>query len=358
MLIDLLKIYLELSDFIRFAMCRKKFGQKQQFSSNNLTPTSLQTLNLYKIKTKIFIVKIIFLNNDYYHNMVMFLNNELIYFLNSLKDELNFNDLKDFYFKIKNDFSFRMKVQKFVYIAKFYGWNHYYPYSMYIRGPYSSLLSDDYYNPDIVNWNSFKIIGFNLEEFRKFIKDKSIEYLEAVSTLLFLKNSNSNFSNEALINKVSSIKPYIGKNIINNALIDISTININKDILTNTHLHYNINLKNEVSNELIEFISLFEKLDINRNNIIILGSLDYLRIVLREEKLDKNMEFDLIQLIKKYILSVKEIYDKIINNLIIIESSDISDIESEFDRLQDYISEELNIFPRLDSDDLDESLLY
>ena len=267
--------------------------------------------------------------------MVMLLNNELIYFLNSLKDELNFNDLENFYFKIKNDFSFRMKVQKFVYIAKFYGWNHDYPYSMYIRGPYSSSLSDDYYNPDIINWNSLKIVGFNLCEFKKFIKGKSIEYLEAASTLLFLKNSPSNFSNESLINKVSAIKPYIDKKIITHALSDISIININNDITINNHLNYNDKIKNDVCKELNKFISLFEELNINRNNIIILGSLDYLRIVLREEKLDKNMEYDLIQLIKKYILSVKLLYDKIIYNLIIIESSDISHIESEFDRLQD-----------------------
>lgn len=288
----------------------------------------------------------------------MILNNELIYFLNALKDELDFNDLENFYFKIKNDFSFRMKVQKFVYIAKYYGWNHNYPYSMYIRGPYSSLLSDDYYNPDIINWEPLKIREFNLDEFKKFIKEKSIEYLEAVSTLLFLKNSNNNLSYESLINEVSTIKPYIDKNIISNALNDISAININKNLVSNNHLHYNNTPKMEVNKELNKVISLFEELDINRNNIIILGSLDYLRIVLREEKLDKNMEYDLIQLIKKYIESIKEIYDKIINNLIIIESSDISDIESEFDRLQDYISQELNIFPRLDDDDLDESLLY
>ena len=69
-----------------------------------------------------------------------------VYFITCVKDSLSFRDAEDFTEKIRNDFDFRLKVQKFVYIAKYFGWKHSYKYSLYIRGPYSSTLADEYYN--------------------------------------------------------------------------------------------------------------------------------------------------------------------------------------------------------------------
>ena len=71
-----------------------------------------------------------------------------VYFINYVKDSLSFRDAEDFTEKIRNDFDFRLKVQKFVYIAKYFGWKHSYKYSLYIRGPYSSTLADEYYNEE------------------------------------------------------------------------------------------------------------------------------------------------------------------------------------------------------------------
>ncbi len=51
--------------------------------------------------------------------------NNLVYFLNSMKDILPFKDEKDF--KEKNtDKDFRIKVQKLVYLSKYFGWNNLY----------------------------------------------------------------------------------------------------------------------------------------------------------------------------------------------------------------------------------------
>ena len=45
-----------------------------------------------------------------------------VYFINYVKDSLSFRDAEDFTEKIRNDFDFRLKVQKFVYIAKYSCW--------------------------------------------------------------------------------------------------------------------------------------------------------------------------------------------------------------------------------------------
>ncbi len=39
----------------------------------------------------------------------------------------------------------RMKLQKYVFIAKFLGLNVPYEYNMYMHGPYSRKLAEDYY---------------------------------------------------------------------------------------------------------------------------------------------------------------------------------------------------------------------
>ena len=84
-----------------------------------------------------------------------------VYFINCVKDSLSFSDAEEFTAKIRNDFNFRLKVQKFVYISKYFGWNHSYKYILYIRGPYSSALADEYYNEDILKYSPLEIEGFD-----------------------------------------------------------------------------------------------------------------------------------------------------------------------------------------------------
>ena len=68
--------------------------------------------------------------------------NHLSYFLNAMKEELNFKDSEDFKSKVhlKNNLEFRIKIQKFVFLAKYFGWDNTYSYNMYHHGPCQSLL--------------------------------------------------------------------------------------------------------------------------------------------------------------------------------------------------------------------------
>lgn len=152
----------------------------------------------------------------------------LIYFINLVKDSLSFSDGEDFTNKIRNDFNFRLKVQKFVYIAKYFGWNHSYKYSLYIRGPYSSALADEYYNDDILKYSPLKINGFDLNSFNGFVDGKSIHYLESAFTILYYMDCEENFTRADAIEKLNLIKPHIDSEIVGNAYDDIIRLNFFK----------------------------------------------------------------------------------------------------------------------------------
>ena len=46
--------------------------------------------------------------------------NYLVYFLNSMKEELEFEDFTDFKNKIESNFNFKLKIQKFVFFSQMF----------------------------------------------------------------------------------------------------------------------------------------------------------------------------------------------------------------------------------------------
>ena len=66
----------------------------------------------------------------YAKGRIMSETNNLVYFLNSTKDILGFTDENDFKRKVKEDNDFKVKVQKLVYLSKFFGWNNPYIFTM------------------------------------------------------------------------------------------------------------------------------------------------------------------------------------------------------------------------------------
>ena len=57
--------------------------------------------------------------------------NYLVYFLNSMKEELEFEDSEDFKSKVQSNLNFKNRIQKFVFLAKYFGWNNSYSYNLY-----------------------------------------------------------------------------------------------------------------------------------------------------------------------------------------------------------------------------------
>jgi uncharacterized protein YwgA len=91
-------------------------------------------------------------------------------------------------------FEHRLMLQKYVFISKFFGFNHGYSYSIYLRGPYSPALADDYYKlADF--YSSYdedytkELGGLNTEKFLKVIAGKDGKWLEIAATILSVYES-------------------------------------------------------------------------------------------------------------------------------------------------------------------------
>lgn len=244
-----------------------------------------------------------------------------------------------------------LKVQKFVYIVKYFGRNHSYKYSLYIIGPYSSALADEYYGDDILKYSPLKINGFDLNSFNAFVDEKSIHYLESASTILYYMDSEENFTRSDAIQKLNLIKPHIDSEIVGNAYDDITRLNFfkNNNIYEIIVIDDNLDdIKEILLNQINDYIDYFTDFGQCNNSIIVSGSLDYLSMILEKETLDLEMEKDLLELLSNYVLDVKKIYDWCGGNPKVFEYMNLNSLEDKFNRIRDYISQELGIFPRLD----------
>ena len=170
------------------------------------------------------------------------MSNIYLYRLNRLKAFLTFlhkNGIIDIN-RIDDDsddgFINRLKIQKCTYLARFYGLDLGYEYDMYIYGPYSVKLAEDYYsiirdfkenNNSSGNNNNNGILEFKSNKFLTDIKSRTPEWLEVATTILdqygiYGKNR------EKLIKHVSSIKTY-ETDYINNVYEDLKEIGLIAD---------------------------------------------------------------------------------------------------------------------------------
>jgi len=89
----------------------------------------------------------------------------------------------------------RLRLQKYVFIAKYFGVVDFgYPYNMYLHGPYSPALADDYY--ELANagkdWKMYVDDKYleeiekkkEFEEFVKFVENRDGKWLEVAATIL------------------------------------------------------------------------------------------------------------------------------------------------------------------------------
>jgi len=105
------------------------------------------------------------------------------------------------------DFDSRLKLQKYVFLARKFGLDLGYKFSMYIRGPYSPDLAQDYYNlpergADIPD-------SFDRKGFLELVKGKDGAWLEAAATILMIYEDTSDLS--WAIERTSGLKPWISK---------------------------------------------------------------------------------------------------------------------------------------------------
>lgn len=143
-------------------------------------------------------------------------------FISILRDKIGFSFDMD-------DFDDRLKLQKYVFIAKSFGFKHNYGYNLYIRGPYSSKLADDYFdifrNNEMVNNVPLNI---DTDSFSVLVHDKDVIWLEAAATMLSLystypENYKTLFgvNYDRLIEETKTIKHKISEDIIKSVCNDL-----------------------------------------------------------------------------------------------------------------------------------------
>lgn len=105
----------------------------------------------------------------------------LLAFIEFLNEKIGFK------FDVDN-FDDRFKLQKYVFISKFLGMNFKYNYGVYIKGPYSRTLADNYYTlkSDITLDEEYEpyLRGFKKGKFVKVVEGKDDRWLEIAATLL------------------------------------------------------------------------------------------------------------------------------------------------------------------------------
>lgn len=118
----------------------------------------------------------------------------------------------------------RLKLQKYVFLAKRFGMPFNYEYDMYLYGPYSRQLTTDYYRlarcRDQYDVASTDLPGtFQKDAFLKAVRNDPA-WLEVASTLLS-KNENI-VERSALLDTVYNIKHEFGREFIAGVLEDLS----------------------------------------------------------------------------------------------------------------------------------------
>lgn len=282
--------------------------------------------------------------------------NNLVYFLNSIKDILPFKDEADFRKKIKENKEFRIKVQKLVYLSKFFGWNNPYIFTLAERGPYSVELKQDYLNENLFDNVPERIIEFNKNTLTEFSSNKTLLYFEASATLLYAVGKKiKELSEEECVLLIQSLKQHIPHDIIVDAYHNIKSFKIfvmdsfisKKDVE---------NLEYAVINDMNYLDEYFERYETSNNQIIVQGTIDYMRIALRESNLNLNEKYKLLMFINRYLTIIKRISIEITPDEFI--DLNLDNLEEIFDQFQEYVSEELKIIKKIDDDDFDETLFY
>ncbi len=85
------------------------------------------------------------------------------------------------------------KLQKYVYLARnLFGMDFNYPFNLYIRGPYSPKLADDYYklNKSGENLSNVPYDKNKFDGFKDYVTGRTPKELEVIATILYLWKTN------------------------------------------------------------------------------------------------------------------------------------------------------------------------
>ncbi|WP_407411428.1 hypothetical protein [Methanobrevibacter sp.] len=275
--------------------------------------------------------------------------NNLTYFLNSMKDILSFKDDKDFKEKISESKDFRIKVQKLVYLSKYFGWNSSYHFNFHTNGPYSVSLSEDYRHVDLNKKNYENIPDLDIDKFKSFIKNQNKILLEAESTILYYSNKMNvkTLTKNDSINILKSLKPHISQDDASKSFDNVVKFNLFDETIVDEKIDNN-SLENIVKDKAKGLMDIYETFDTSSNRLFILGSLDFFRIVLQEADLNDMVKLELLNKFYDYCEKIEKDYFKNYSNITQFAFRDLTHLKNDFNKLEEYVSAELKIIPKFD----------
>ena len=142
------------------------------------------------------------------------------------------------------DYGSRFKIQKLAYLCKAMGIPLNYQFTLYLSGPYSTGLTRDYFNaPQLVeNLETDYIFNENdieiLDKINEYVLIHPItntyesEFLEAVSTVRYLKNRCPDMLDDEIFAKTKEIKQYLKDSIIVIAINTVKKLLFKPEFLT------------------------------------------------------------------------------------------------------------------------------
>lgn len=226
-------------------------------------------------------------------------------------------------------------LQKYIYLAKVEGQIPIdYEFIKEDYGPYSISIKSDAFSLDSKGliemfYDSGRWI-FQITDKGRFVTERILENVTEDYINTF-KEVLSKFTNHSL----SQLKNHVYSNHIRSE-------------------EDNFKLKLQIYSYIKDLMDYLENEDVNRNSAFLLGSLDYCLIALEQEDLDDPVKKDnLFAQIQSYSTKIEEIIDLISNKPDILIYLDIKECQERFEYLQDIVSNELNVIPRLDDENFD-----
>ena len=105
-------------------------------------------------------------------------------------------------------FNDRLAMQKGCYILNCWNYGPKYSFNLYIHGPYSRELADDYYELGNINGFSTDIPDSVVSKLSE-IFNEGLGYVEAYATVLLVKNNNPDASNDRIRERCLELKPHL-----------------------------------------------------------------------------------------------------------------------------------------------------
>ena len=142
------------------------------------------------------------------------------------------------------DYSSRFKIQKLAYLCKSMGMSLNYKFTLYLNGPYSTSLTQDYYQAPKLIENLETDYKFDekdlniLDKISEYVLNHPItleyesEFLEAVATVRYLKNKYSDMLDDEIFAKTKEIKQHLKDSIIVLAINTVKKLLFKPEFLT------------------------------------------------------------------------------------------------------------------------------